>query len=34
MVANVVLVAYVFVAMREDQSEQLAAKAKETKKDR
>ncbi len=33
--ANVVLIAYVFVAMQEDQSEQLAEKAKkEGKKDR
>ena len=32
--ANVVLVAYVVVAMREDQSDQLAAQKKESKKDR
>jgi hypothetical protein len=32
--ANVVLIAYVVVAMQEDQSDQLADKAKEGKKDR
>lgn len=32
--ANVVLVAYVLVAMKQDQSEQLAAKDKESKKSR
>lgn len=32
--ANVVLVAYVIVAMREDQSDQLEEKKKEAKKDR
>ncbi|KAK7756798.1 vacuolar ATPase assembly integral membrane protein vma21 [Diatrype stigma] len=34
LMANVVLLGYVIVAMNEDQSEQLAAKAKETKKGR
>ena len=32
--ANAVLVGYVIVAMKEDQSDQLEAKAKERKKDR
>ena len=32
--ANVVLIAYVFVAMREDQEEQAVEKAKESRKDR